>query len=41
MYVVSGTEIGLFVVDGTNKVESDDSSTFREFMPSQFTFSKR
>ncbi len=39
--IVSGTEIGIFEVDGSNKVESDDARTYCEFMPPQFSFSKK
>tara|TARA_Y100001936_G_C16073383_1_gene672322 strand:- start:1456 stop:1635 length:180 start_codon:yes stop_codon:yes gene_type:complete len=39
--IVSGTEIGIFEVDGSNNVESDDARTYCEFMPPQFSFSKK
>lgn len=36
--VVSGTEVGVFDVDGSGQVESDDSRTYCEFMPPTFSF---
>lgn len=39
--IVSGTEVGIFDVNGTGKVESDLGPAYCEFAPPLFSFSKR
>jgi hypothetical protein len=39
--VVQGTEVGVFNVNGTGKVESDTSRTYCEFQPPLFSFTKK
>ncbi|MCO4754228.1 MAG: hypothetical protein KC478_07085 [Bacteriovoracaceae bacterium] len=39
--IVSGTEVGIFDVDGTGKVDGDPGPSYCEFMPPLFSFSKQ